>query len=96
MHATFTVVIITYYRGNSKYHYYGIRIKPDSPLNTFPQDDSPVVAMRQPTQSSATYECMRVCGVCVCLFVCVCVCRLINRSHFYTVNLNVDHTLQPC
>ena len=31
-------------RGNSKYHYYGIRIKPDSPLNTFPQDD--IVAIR--------------------------------------------------
>jgi len=38
-------------RGNSKYHYYGIRIKPDSPLNTFPSDDSPAVAMRQPSQS---------------------------------------------
>ena len=31
-------------RGNSKYHYYGIRIKPDSPLNTFPQDE--IVAIR--------------------------------------------------
>eukprot|EP00731_Ephydatia_muelleri_P018936 Em0011g976a len=39
-------------RGNSKYHYYGIRIKPDSPLNTFPIDDSPVEAMRQRTQST--------------------------------------------
>ena len=38
-------------RGNSKYHYYGIRIKPDSPLNTFPPEDSPVVAMRQSSQS---------------------------------------------
>ena len=42
----------TVHRGNSKYHYYGIRIKPDSPLNTFPQDDTPVVAMRQPSQTS--------------------------------------------
>lgn len=41
-----------YFRGNSKYHYYGIRIKPDSPLNTYPQEDSPSVAMRQPTTSS--------------------------------------------
>jgi regulatory factor X 1/2/3 len=41
-------------RGNSKYHYYGIRIKPDSPLNTFPTDDS-VVAIRQPPQSAQRY-----------------------------------------
>ncbi|XP_064386998.1 transcription factor RFX3-like isoform X2 [Halichondria panicea] len=42
-------------RGNSKYHYYGIRIKPDSPLSTFPTDEAemPTVAMRQPSQSSA-------------------------------------------
>ncbi|XP_019850311.1 PREDICTED: DNA-binding protein RFX2-like isoform X1 [Amphimedon queenslandica] len=39
-------------RGNSKYHYYGIRIKIDSPLNTYPQEDSPSVAMRQPTTAS--------------------------------------------
>lgn len=44
-------------RGNSKYHYYGIRIKPDSPLSTFPTDDTelPTVAMRQPSQSSARW-----------------------------------------
>ena len=36
-------------RGNSKYHYYGIRIKPESPLNTYLQDDGPAVAMRQPS-----------------------------------------------
>ncbi|CAI8055736.1 DNA-binding protein RFX2 [Geodia barretti] len=42
-------------RGNSKYHYYGIRIKPDSPLNTFPTDDS-VVAIRQPPQSAQRGE----------------------------------------
>ena len=34
------------YRGNSKYHYYGIRIKPDSPLNNF-QDEMIVEARRQ-------------------------------------------------
>uniref|UniRef100_A0A8C9VXT4 DNA-binding protein RFX2 n=1 Tax=Scleropages formosus TaxID=113540 RepID=A0A8C9VXT4_SCLFO len=33
-------------RGNSKYHYYGIRLKPDSPLNRL-QDDSQYMAMRQ-------------------------------------------------
>jgi hypothetical protein len=39
------------FRGNSKYHYYGIRIKPDSPLNTFPQEETPP-AMRQPPQTN--------------------------------------------
>uniref|UniRef100_A0A4W3HJB4 Transcription factor RFX3 n=1 Tax=Callorhinchus milii TaxID=7868 RepID=A0A4W3HJB4_CALMI len=33
-------------RGNSKYHYYGIRIKPDSPLNRL-QEDMQYMAMRQ-------------------------------------------------
>ncbi|TSY41750.1 DNA-binding protein RFX2 [Bagarius yarrelli] len=33
-------------RGNSKYHYYGIRLKPDSPLNQL-QDDTQYMAMRQ-------------------------------------------------
>ncbi|XP_010870127.1 DNA-binding protein RFX2 isoform X4 [Esox lucius] len=33
-------------RGNSKYHYYGIRLKPDSPLNRL-QEDSQYMAMRQ-------------------------------------------------
>ncbi|CAL9696477.1 unnamed protein product [Knipowitschia caucasica] len=33
-------------RGNSKYHYYGIRVKPDSPLNRL-QEDSQYMAMRQ-------------------------------------------------
>ncbi|KAJ8356982.1 hypothetical protein SKAU_G00197760 [Synaphobranchus kaupii] len=33
-------------RGNSKYHYYGIRLKPDSPLNRM-QEDSQYMAMRQ-------------------------------------------------
>lgn len=31
-------------RGNSKYHYYGIRIKPDSVLKQMPQEDSETVA----------------------------------------------------
>ncbi|KAM9331514.1 DNA-binding protein RFX2 isoform 2-T2 [Gastrophryne carolinensis] len=33
-------------RGNSKYHYYGIRLKPDSPLNRF-QEEIQYMAMRQ-------------------------------------------------
>ncbi|XP_061456521.1 DNA-binding protein RFX2 isoform X2 [Rhineura floridana] len=33
-------------RGNSKYHYYGIRLKPDSPLNRL-QEDAQFMAMRQ-------------------------------------------------
>ncbi|XP_056628434.1 DNA-binding protein RFX2 isoform X1 [Triplophysa dalaica] len=33
-------------RGNSKYHYYGIRLKPDSPLNRM-QEDTQYMAMRQ-------------------------------------------------
>ncbi|XP_075401640.1 DNA-binding protein RFX2 isoform X1 [Tenrec ecaudatus] len=33
-------------RGNSKYHYYGIRLKPDSPLNRL-QEDPQYTAMRQ-------------------------------------------------
>uniref|UniRef100_A0A6J0SNC0 DNA-binding protein RFX2 n=1 Tax=Pogona vitticeps TaxID=103695 RepID=A0A6J0SNC0_9SAUR len=33
-------------RGNSKYHYYGIRLKPDSPLNRL-QEDPQYMAMRQ-------------------------------------------------
>lgn len=38
-----------FYRGSSKYHYYGIRIKPDSPLSTYLMDDGPSVTIRQPT-----------------------------------------------
>lgn len=33
-------------RGNSRYHYYGIRLKPDSPLNQLPEDTQ-YMAMRQ-------------------------------------------------
>ncbi|XP_010160308.1 PREDICTED: transcription factor RFX3-like, partial [Eurypyga helias] len=33
-------------RGNSKYHYYGIRVKPESPLNRL-QEDIQYMAMRQ-------------------------------------------------
>ncbi|KAI1233217.1 hypothetical protein IHE44_0004811 [Lamprotornis superbus] len=43
-------------RGNSKYHYYGIRVKPDSPLNRL-QEDMQYMAMRQqPTQQKQRYK----------------------------------------
>ena len=38
--------VVLHCRGNSKYHYYGIRIKPSSPLNQLSDHDSQV-AMRQ-------------------------------------------------
>ncbi|XP_063280179.1 transcription factor RFX3-like isoform X3 [Prinia subflava] len=43
-------------RGNSKYHYYGIRVKPDSPLNQL-QEDMQYMAMRQqPMQQKQRYK----------------------------------------
>ncbi|XP_061872708.1 transcription factor RFX3-like isoform X1 [Colius striatus] len=43
-------------RGNSKYHYYGIRVKPDSPLNRL-QEDMQYMAMRQqPMQQKQRYK----------------------------------------
>ncbi|XP_076371286.1 transcription factor RFX3-like isoform X2 [Tachypleus tridentatus] len=35
------------YRGNSKYHYYGIRVKPNSPLNQISEDAANASALRQ-------------------------------------------------
>ncbi|KAM8793479.1 transcription factor RFX3-like [Eudromia elegans] len=54
-------------RGNSKYHYYGIRVKPDSPLNQL-QEDMQYMAMRQqPIQKKQRYKPMqRVDGVAEC------------------------------
>lgn len=49
-------------RGNSKYHYYGIRVKPDSPLNRL-QEDTQYMAMRQqpvhqkPRSASFSFYC---------------------------------------
>uniref|UniRef100_A0A8C7N092 DNA-binding protein RFX2 n=1 Tax=Oncorhynchus kisutch TaxID=8019 RepID=A0A8C7N092_ONCKI len=69
-------------RGNSKYHYYGIRLKPDSPLNRL-QEDSQYMAMRQQPMHQkqrdhceALYACMfSVIEKCSFSdFVCVCVC----------------------
>ncbi|XP_077659251.1 transcription factor RFX3-like [Urocitellus parryii] len=46
-------------RGNSKYHYYGIRVKPDSPLNCL-QEDMQYMAMRQqPMQQKQRYKPMQ-------------------------------------
>ncbi|XP_028301410.1 DNA-binding protein RFX2 isoform X2 [Gouania willdenowi] len=43
-------------RGNSKYHYYGIRVKPDSPLNRL-QEDTQYMAMRQqPVQQKQRFK----------------------------------------
>ncbi|XP_014340432.1 DNA-binding protein RFX2 [Latimeria chalumnae] len=46
-------------RGNSKYHYYGIRLKPDSPLNRL-QEDAQYMAMRQqPVHQKQRYKPMQ-------------------------------------
>ncbi|XP_049751296.1 transcription factor RFX3 isoform X4 [Elephas maximus indicus] len=46
-------------RGNSKYHYYGIRVKPESPLNRL-QEDMQYMAMRQqPMQQKQRYKPMQ-------------------------------------
>lgn len=41
-----SLFVVLLWRGNSKYHYYGIRVKPDSPLNRL-QEDMQYMAMRQ-------------------------------------------------
>ena len=38
------------FRGNSKYHYYGIRVKPDSPLNRLQEDMQYMALRQQPVQ----------------------------------------------
>jgi len=45
-HSSFCLCAFVCRRGNSKYHYYGIRLKPDSPLNRL-QEDTQYMAMRQ-------------------------------------------------
>ncbi|XP_066992717.1 DNA-binding protein RFX2 isoform X2 [Anabrus simplex] len=42
-------------RGNSKYHYYGIRVKPTSPLNQL-SDDGTSMAVRQQPSSQKRYK----------------------------------------
>lgn len=39
-------------RGNSKYHYYGIRVKPGSQLTNVSDDGSPVTSRSQSTKRS--------------------------------------------
>lgn len=42
-------VWIYFHRGNSKYHYYGIRVKPGSELTNVSDDGSPVAPRSQGT-----------------------------------------------
>nr|XP_015195787.1 PREDICTED: transcription factor RFX3 isoform X1 [Lepisosteus oculatus] len=43
-------------RGNSKYHYYGIRVKPDSPLNRLQEDMQYMALRQQPVQQKQRYK----------------------------------------
>ncbi|XP_034048802.1 transcription factor RFX3 isoform X1 [Thalassophryne amazonica] len=43
-------------RGNSKYHYYGIRVKPDSPLNRFQEDMQYMALRQQPVQQKQRFK----------------------------------------
>ncbi|KAG8267705.1 hypothetical protein J6590_044971 [Homalodisca vitripennis] len=45
------------FRGNSKYHYYGIRVKPNSPLNSSPVgDESSVLTSRGTSQTTPGHK----------------------------------------
>ncbi|KAE8631904.1 hypothetical protein XENTR_v10001352 [Xenopus tropicalis] len=43
-------------RGNSKYHYYGIRLKPDSPLNRLQEDTQYMAIRQQPIHQKQRYR----------------------------------------
>uniref|UniRef100_A0A8C7RYG9 Transcription factor RFX3 n=1 Tax=Oncorhynchus mykiss TaxID=8022 RepID=A0A8C7RYG9_ONCMY len=43
-------------RGNSKYHYYGIRLKPDSPLNRLQEDMQYMALRQQPVQQKQRFK----------------------------------------
>ncbi|XP_066507018.1 transcription factor RFX3 isoform X4 [Hoplias malabaricus] len=43
-------------RGNSKYHYYGIRVKPDSPLNRLQEDMQYMALRQQPVQHKQRFK----------------------------------------
>ncbi|XP_051540670.1 transcription factor RFX3-like isoform X2 [Myxocyprinus asiaticus] len=43
-------------RGNSKYHYYGIRVKPDSPLNRLQEDMQYMALRQQPVQQKHRFK----------------------------------------
>jgi len=46
------LTVFLFIRGNSKYHYYGIRIKPNSLLNDFKEEGSPLVETTSQRSSS--------------------------------------------
>ncbi|XP_023867996.1 transcription factor RFX3-like isoform X2 [Salvelinus sp. IW2-2015] len=46
-------------RGNSKYHYYGIRLKPDSPLNRLQEDMQYMALRQQPVQQKQRFKPMQ-------------------------------------
>lgn len=48
-------------RGNSKYHYYGIRVKPDSPLNRLQEDMQYMALRQQPVQQKQRYTGSQIC-----------------------------------
>lgn len=48
--ASLSYVFVHFHRGNSKYHYYGIRVKPGSDLTNVSDDGSPVAARSQGTK----------------------------------------------
>ena len=50
---TFNESCVLFFRGNSKYHYYGIRIKATSPLNQY--TDEQTMAMRQQPVNNKRY-----------------------------------------
>ncbi|TSK18044.1 MHC class II regulatory factor RFX1 [Bagarius yarrelli] len=58
-------------RGNSKYHYYGLRIKSSSPLHRLMEDQQHLAMRQQPFSHKHR---------CVCVCVCVCVCEDASRS----------------
>ncbi|XP_072295176.1 DNA-binding protein RFX2 isoform X2 [Eucyclogobius newberryi] len=43
-------------RGNSKYHYYGIRVKPDSPLNRLTEDTQYMAMRQQPVHQKQRFK----------------------------------------
>uniref|UniRef100_A0A4W5M837 Regulatory factor X, 3 (influences HLA class II expression) n=1 Tax=Hucho hucho TaxID=62062 RepID=A0A4W5M837_9TELE len=45
--------------GNSKYHYYGIRLKPDSPLNRLQEDMQYMALRQQPVQQKQRFKPMQ-------------------------------------
>ncbi len=63
------VCVCVCFRGNSKYHYYGLRIKSNSPLHRLVEDQQHL-AMRQQPVLTETEVCVFI--VCVLLNTCCC------------------------